>query len=61
MALGIAFQHADDLDDGDQPAFAADARRRLGELTAGALAELAPWGETAEPLRALSRWVGKTQ
>jgi geranylgeranyl pyrophosphate synthase len=29
---GVAFQHADDLDDADHPGHAAAARRRLGEL-----------------------------
>ena len=29
---GVAFQHADDLDDADHPSHAAAARRRLGEL-----------------------------
>jgi geranylgeranyl pyrophosphate synthase len=50
LVLGIAFQHADDLDDGDQPTFAADARRRLGELAATAHAALAPL-PGADPLR----------
>ena len=58
MALGIAFQHADDLADGDQPDFAEVARRRLGELTGEALEQLAPLGEAAQPLARLARWVG---
>ncbi len=58
MALGIAFQHADDLADGDQPAFAEIARRRLAELTAEALTALVPLGDAARPLAQLVRWVG---
>jgi geranylgeranyl pyrophosphate synthase len=58
LALGIAFQHADDLADGDQPAFADVARRRLGELTADAVAQLAPLGDAARPLVRLVEWVG---
>jgi geranylgeranyl pyrophosphate synthase len=57
MALGIAFQHADDLADGDQPAFADEARRRLGELAAEARLALAPFGGAARPLVALVEWV----
>ncbi|HKA89276.1 MAG TPA: polyprenyl synthetase family protein [Haliangiales bacterium] len=57
MALGIAFQHADDLADGDHPRFAAEARRRLGELAADARAEIAPLGDPARPLAALIDWV----
>jgi geranylgeranyl diphosphate synthase type II len=38
--FGIAFQHADDLDDGDHPAHADTARSRLGHLVAEALAAL---------------------
>ena len=58
LALGIAFQHADDLADGDQPAFAEVAQRRLAELTGEALAALEPFGDDARPLVLLARWVG---
>ena len=58
LALGIAFQHADDLADGDQPAFAEVAQRRLAELTGEALAALEPFGDDARPLTLLARWVG---
>jgi geranylgeranyl pyrophosphate synthase len=54
MALGIAFQHADDLADADHAGFAADARRRLAALVADAHAELAPFGDRGEPLRLLA-------
>jgi geranylgeranyl pyrophosphate synthase len=56
--LGIAFQHADDLDDGDQPAFAADARRRLGELVWNAKATIRPLGPSARMLVELVEHVG---
>jgi geranylgeranyl pyrophosphate synthase len=58
LALGVAFQHADDLADGDQPTHADAARRRLRELTGEALAALAPLGPAAHPLAQLVRWVG---
>lgn len=58
LALGIAFQHADDLADADHPEHAADARRRLAELIAEATAQLAPFGARAAPLRDLAAWVG---
>jgi geranylgeranyl pyrophosphate synthase len=57
LALGIAFQHADDLADGDQPSFAADARRRLAELTDTALSALTPFGDAALPLRQLAEHI----
>ncbi len=34
LALGIAFQHSDDLQDGDHALFAGEARRHVGELLA---------------------------
>jgi geranylgeranyl pyrophosphate synthase len=57
MALGIAFQHADDIADGDHPQLAADARRRVDELAAEARAAIAPLGDAAGPLVALMAWV----
>jgi geranylgeranyl diphosphate synthase, type II len=39
---GIAFQHADDLDDGDHPAHATAARARLRDLVVEATSGLAP-------------------
>jgi geranylgeranyl pyrophosphate synthase len=53
-AYGIAFQHADDRDDSEHAAFAAEARRRIHELVAEAVAALAEFGEKAAPLRALA-------
>jgi geranylgeranyl pyrophosphate synthase len=52
---GIAFQHADDLDDGEHEDLADQARRRLGELVDRSLATLVGLDGRAEPLRALAR------
>ena len=60
MALGIAFQHADDLDDHDFPAHAEAAARRRAQLAGDAVAraqELAP-GPATSLLVNLARWVG---
>jgi geranylgeranyl pyrophosphate synthase len=40
--FGVAFQHADDLDDADHPAHAHAARARLEELVAEAVRSLTP-------------------
>ncbi len=42
--FGVAFQHADDLDDADHPAHAEAARARLGTLVSEAVRSLAPLG-----------------
>jgi geranylgeranyl diphosphate synthase type II len=55
MAFGVAFQHADDLADRDHVATQTEARQRLHALTQSALDALSPFGERAEPLRALAR------
>jgi geranylgeranyl pyrophosphate synthase len=52
---GVAFQHADDVDDGEHAALAVQTRRRRSELLAEALVALDGFGEPAEPLRALAR------
>jgi geranylgeranyl pyrophosphate synthase len=52
---GVAFQHADDLDDGEHTAMGAVAGRRLGELVDQAMAALAAFDRRADPLRALGR------
>jgi geranylgeranyl pyrophosphate synthase len=57
--FGVAFQHADDLDDADQPALAGAARERLGALVAEAEAALAPLGARAARLTALAQAVGR--
>jgi geranylgeranyl pyrophosphate synthase len=58
MALGLAFQHADDLDDGEHGHLADRARARWAELVDQALAEVAPLGPRGVRLAALARWVG---
>jgi geranylgeranyl diphosphate synthase type II len=52
--FGIAFQHADDRDDDDHPAFAETAARRVHELVIEATETLQGLGENATPLRALA-------
>jgi geranylgeranyl diphosphate synthase type II len=58
-AYGVAFQHRDDLDDGEHAALGGQARRRLGELVDESLAALddgaAGLAGRADPLRALAR------
>ena len=56
MAIGTAFQYADDLDDGDFPALAAQAASRRTELgrTAITLAETLP---SPGVLIELARWI----
>jgi geranylgeranyl pyrophosphate synthase len=58
MALGLAFQHADDLDDGEYAEYAERSRRRWGELCDEALTLAAALGSRGERLAALARWVG---
>ena len=58
LALGIAFQHADDLDDGDFAPHAAEAARRRAELGGEAAAIAAALGPRGAALGELARWVG---
>ena len=51
--LGLAFQHADDLDDREHLALAAEARRRTRELGARATRAVERFGAAAQPLQAL--------
>jgi geranylgeranyl pyrophosphate synthase len=53
--FGVAFQHADDLDDADHPTLAAAARDRLPALVAEAEAALAPFGARADRLAACAQ------
>ncbi|HVR02669.1 MAG TPA: polyprenyl synthetase family protein [Polyangia bacterium] len=53
--FGVAFQHADDLDDADHPAHAEAARARLEALVAEAVRFLAPLGARAERLAEFAR------
>jgi geranylgeranyl pyrophosphate synthase len=58
MALGIAFQHADDLDDGDFAQHRAAAARRRVELANQAAALADGLGERGALLAEIARWVG---
>ena len=55
---GVAFQHADDLADGEHKELAAQARPRVRELAEKAIATLQGLGSGAEPLRAMARALG---
>jgi geranylgeranyl diphosphate synthase type II len=52
---GVAFQHADDLEDKEHQTFAAEAKPRVKELAERAVASLSDLGPGAEPLRAMAR------
>ncbi len=52
---GVAFQHADDLVDGDHVTTQTEARQRLHALTQAALDAVSLFDKHAEPLRALAR------
>jgi len=53
---GVAFQHADDLDDADHPSHAAAARRRLGELVEEGIRRVREaLGDRARRLEAFAR------
>ncbi len=57
LAFGIAFQHADDVLDGDQPTLRNVALQRVGALVDQCHSLVAPMGARAEPLRAIAQWV----
>ncbi|HUS63396.1 MAG TPA: polyprenyl synthetase family protein [Kofleriaceae bacterium] len=57
LSIGIAFQHADDLDDGDFSALAADAATRRRQLGEDALSALTSLGPSAALLADVTRWV----
>jgi geranylgeranyl diphosphate synthase, type II len=52
---GVAFQHADDLADGEHQELAAAAKPRVRELSDRAVASLEGMGSGAEPLRSMAR------
>jgi geranylgeranyl pyrophosphate synthase len=52
---GVAFQHADDMDDAEHGAFAAEARQRMIALVDEAVSALKTFDERAEPLRGIAR------
>jgi geranylgeranyl diphosphate synthase type II len=55
---GVAFQHADDLADGEHKDLASQARPRVRELAEKAVGALEGMGSGAEPLRAMARALG---
>ena len=57
MAIGIAFQHADDRDDAEFVEHAAAARDRMRALCDAAVRELAPLGGGSASLAALAGWI----
>lgn len=57
LAFGIAFQHADDILDDDQPALREAAAVRIRELTNECRELAGGFGEAARPLRALADWI----
>ncbi|HEX4406264.1 MAG TPA: polyprenyl synthetase family protein [Polyangia bacterium] len=56
--FGVAFQHADDLDDADHPTHAAAARVRLETLIDEAVKSLAPLGRRGDRLAGFARRLG---
>jgi geranylgeranyl pyrophosphate synthase len=57
MALGIAFQHADDRDDDEHIIPAGEAAARMRHLCADANASLAPFGAAATRLATFAAWI----
>lgn len=57
LAFGVAFQHADDILDDDQPALRDAAAVRIRELTDECRTIAAQLGAPARPLRALADWI----
>ncbi len=57
LAIGIAFQHADDRDDAELVAHRDAAARRMRELCTSARAELAPLGLRGALLDAIAAWM----
>lgn len=58
LAFGIAFQHADDVLDDDQPALRKAALARVEELVSECHGLVEDLGAGAEPLRGIAQWVG---
>jgi len=54
-AYGVAFQHADDLDDAEHGGLAAQARTRMVSLVGDALTAVQTFDQRAEPLRAIAQ------
>ncbi len=58
LDVGIAFQHADDLDDGDFAEQSDNAGKRRLELAARAEQKLQGLGDSAACLRSFAQWIG---
>jgi geranylgeranyl diphosphate synthase, type II len=54
IAYGVAFQHKDDRDDNEHPAFATEAGKRVHALVENAVSAISDFGDNAAPLRALA-------
>jgi len=57
LAFGVAFQHADDILDDDQPALREAAAVRIRELTDECREIARAFGDPARPLTALADWI----
>ena len=57
LAIGIAFQHADDRDDAELVDMAAAAAERMRELCGEARREIAQLGSRAAHLDAIAQWI----
>ncbi len=57
MAIGIAFQHADDRDDAELLEHASAAAERMRTLCTQARAEIAPLGPRGRHLDAIAAWI----
>ncbi len=58
LALGVAFQHADDRDDGELAEHAVAAAARITALGADAAAIARSFGAPGQPLVELATWIG---
>ncbi len=58
MDVGVAFQHADDLDDGDFADHAEAASKQRSALAKAAESCLDDLGDTASLLRSYAQWIG---
>ena len=58
LDVGVAFQHADDLDDGDFAEQADTANKRRIELASRAAQQLDELGDSASLLRNFATWIG---
>jgi geranylgeranyl pyrophosphate synthase len=57
LAIGIAFQHADDRDDGELVEHAGAAADRMRELCRAARTEISPLGARGALLDAIAAWI----